>query len=122
MRDVELSESAHRLLQFDMDSIRQMVAARHDDAPAVWIADPDRYQTDGHAARDSDRIRLMAWVPSSGMIYATDGCNSCWHHPATSFSKLVPDRDGRPASRAGGTHMLDLIIRGVESAAEAQKG
>ena len=80
-RQADLGVQARGLVEFDMGSIRQMVAAQRDPEPTLWVADPDGYERDGHVTRDSDSVRLLAWVESSGMIYATDGCNSCWHTP-----------------------------------------
>ena len=77
--DLELRDDARILVDFDMDSIRLMISAQRDPEPAVWVAAPEGYQQDGHLLRDSDSIRLIAYVPDSDTVYATDGCNSCRH-------------------------------------------
>jgi len=77
--DLELQDEAQALIDFDMGSIRQMILAHRDPEPAVWVAAPEGYQQHGHVLRDSNAIRLIAYVADSGSIYATDGCNSCRH-------------------------------------------
>jgi hypothetical protein len=79
----ELGDGAKALVEFDMDSVRQMVAAGRDPEPAVWVVSPEDYESGGHCLRDSESIRLIGYVPESGTIYATDGCNSCRHRPDT---------------------------------------
>lgn len=88
-RQTPLDREARALVDFDMDSIRQMVRADHEADPAVWIVDPEGYLADGHVQRDSASIRLVAYVSESGTIYATDGCNSCRHRP----EKRIEDID-----------------------------
>ena len=73
----ELSEEAQKLVDFDVESIQQVVAAQRGSEPDVWIVAPEGYQAKGHLLRDSDSIRLMAYSNRSDIIYATDGCNSC---------------------------------------------
>ena len=53
LHDRKLSPKAEELLQFDMDSIRMIVAAEHRDPPAVWLANPDQYEHNGRVLRDS---------------------------------------------------------------------
>ena len=77
--DLDLHDEARTLVDFDMESIRRMISAQHDPAPTMWVAAPEGYQQDGHILRDNESIRLVAYVPYSGTIYATDGCNSCRH-------------------------------------------
>lgn len=89
-RDMELHEDARVLVEFDMASIRLMVAAAHDSDPDVWIVDPAGYERDGHVLRDNDAVRLVAYVGGSGTIYTTDGCNSCWHAPAPPLKEASP--------------------------------
>ena len=79
-KDLELHDEARALVDFDMESIRQMISAQHDPEPTGWVAAPEGYQQDGHILRDSDSIRLIAYVANSGTVYATDGCNSCRHN------------------------------------------
>ncbi len=75
--DPTLSQAARDLIHFDMDSIRQVVAAQRDREPDVWLADPDAYEKDGRILRDSPSSRLLAYSRTGRVIYATDGCNAC---------------------------------------------
>ena len=72
-----LSEAAEKLVRFDMDSIRQVVAANHSTMPRVWLADPLAYENNGRLLRDSPSSRLLAYSVEDRIVYATDGCNSC---------------------------------------------
>ena len=72
-----LSAEAEALVQFDMDSIRQVIASRHAGLPDIWLADPALYENNGRLLRDSTSSRLLAYSANDHMIYATDGCNSC---------------------------------------------
>lgn len=74
-----LSSKAQQLVQFDVDSIRQVVAARHGKPPELWLADPDQYERNGRLLRDSTSPRLLAYSPETRTLYVTDGCNSCAH-------------------------------------------
>ena len=77
--DQPLSIKASELIQFDMDSIRQLIASRHGKVPEVWLADPEQYERGGRLLRDSTTPRLLAYAPESRTLYVTDGCNSCCH-------------------------------------------
>ena len=77
LHERNLSSKARDLIHFDMDSIRQVVSARHQSTPTLWLADPDGYEQHGRLLRDSTSPRLLAYSPGDGIIYATDGCNSC---------------------------------------------
>ncbi len=88
--DRELHDEARALIDFDIDSIRQMVAAQRDSEPSVWIVEPEGYEKGGHALRDNETIRLIAYAAASGMVYATDGCNSCWHTPRVRIETATP--------------------------------
>ena len=74
-----LTSKANDLVQFDMDSIRQIVASRHGKQPELWLADPDQYERNGQILRDSTSPRLLACSPDGRTLYVTDGCNSCTH-------------------------------------------
>jgi hypothetical protein len=74
-----LSKDAERLVEFDMGSIRQMVAADGAADPDFWLVDPSGYQDGGHPRRDSESIRLIGYSSEPQTVYATDGCNSCRH-------------------------------------------
>ena len=77
--DETLSNEAERLVQFDMDSIRQLVAAEGAAEPGLWLVDPSGYQDGDHTRRDSESIRLIGYSEDSQTLYATDGCNACRH-------------------------------------------
>ena len=74
-----LSEKAKELVEFDMSSIRQLVAAERGEAPELWLVAPEGYQTKGHPLRDSESTRLIAYSKHSRVVYGTDGCNACRH-------------------------------------------
>ena len=74
-----LSDEAKKLVEFDTDSIRQVIAADRAGEPDLWLADPEGYQANGHLLRDSESIRLIAYSRGGSVVYATDGCNSCRH-------------------------------------------
>ena len=75
----QLSAEATERVEFDVGSIRQVVAAEGGDEPDAWLVDPNGYQANGHSLRDSDTIRLIAYSKSSWIVYGTDGCNTCRH-------------------------------------------
>ena len=77
LRERKLSQAASDLIQFDADSIRQVVSAQHLTVPDVWLADPDSYENNGRILRDSESPRLLAYSTTDRILYATDGCNSC---------------------------------------------
>jgi hypothetical protein len=91
LHDRKLSAKAEALADFDADSIRQVVAAKHATAPTVWLADPDLYEQNGRLLRDSTTPRLLAYSPEDRVLYVTDGCNSCEHQLSRDFAKLTPD-------------------------------
>jgi len=74
-----LSKAAERLVEFDADSLRQLVAAEGAAEPEVWLADPEGYQEGDHTKRDSESIRLVGYSTDAQIVYATDGCNACRH-------------------------------------------
>ena len=73
----KLSQAASDLIQFDADSIRQIVSAQRQANPDVWLVDPDAYEKNGRVLRDSDSPRMLAYSTKDRVLYATDGCNSC---------------------------------------------
>ena len=85
-----LSPKASELVQFDMDSIRLVVASRHGTEPELWLSDPDQYEKDGRLLRDSTTPRLLAYSRGSQTIYVTDGCNSCSHELGSDLKTLSP--------------------------------
>jgi hypothetical protein len=72
-----LSQAASDLVQFDADSIRQVVSSQHRSDPDVWLADPDAYEKNGRVLRDSETQRMLAYSTKDQILYGTDGCNSC---------------------------------------------
>ncbi len=111
---MELGEPAKARIEFDMASIRQVVAARRDAEPAIWIVEPDGYQRDGHALRDADSVRMIAYTDSSGTIYATDGCNACRHAPDIRIETAAPEDLARYAARTQLPEpMLALLARRI---------
>lgn len=88
-----LSPKAVELMEFDRDSIRQVVAAAHGQAqPEVWVSDPDQYERDGRILRDSVTPRLLAYSPKVRTLYVTDGCNSCAHKLEADLSAMTADQ------------------------------
>lgn len=98
-KDHPLSSKAEQLVQFDVDSIRQVVAARHGQAPQFWLADPDQYERNGRLLRDSSTPRLLAYAADSRTVYVTDGCNSCVHEVGVDLKTLSADQLLRFAER-----------------------
>ena len=76
-RERALSAAASNLIEFDADSIRQLVSAQRGAHPDVWLADPDAYEKNGRVLRDSETPRMLAYSTRDHVLYATDGCNSC---------------------------------------------
>jgi len=91
LHDHSLSAKALALADFDMDSIRQIVAAKHSTLPAIWLVDPDQYERNGRLLRDSTSPRLLAYSPEDRVLYTTDGCNSCEHQLSTDLQALDTD-------------------------------
>ena len=99
--DRPLSSQANDLVQFDMASIRQIVAARHGEPPALWLADPDQYERNGQILRDSTSPRLLACSSEGRTLYVTDGCNSCTHELDTILKSLSSLQLQGVAERSG---------------------
>src|SRR5262245_20567259 len=90
LHDRKLSQNASDLIQFDSDSIRQVVSAEHGAMPDVWLVDPDAYEKNGRVLRDSDSPRMLAYSTKDHALYLTDGCNTCSRRVRLSSSEL-PD-------------------------------
>jgi hypothetical protein len=90
-RERALSQAASDLIQFDADSIRQVVSAQHLANPDVWLVDPDAYEKNGRVLRDSESHRMLAYSSTDRMLYATDGCNSCARHMRSDLKLLGHD-------------------------------
>ena len=76
-RERALSQAASDLVQFDAESIRQVVSSQHRSDPDVWLADPDAYEKNGRVLRDTETPRMLAYSTKDQILYCTDGCNSC---------------------------------------------
>jgi hypothetical protein len=90
LHERKLSQSASDLIQFDSDSIRQVVSAEHGAMPDVWLVDPDAYEKTGRVLRDSESPRMLAYSTQDHTLYLTDGCNSCSRRVRLSSNEL-PD-------------------------------
>ena len=88
LRERKLSQAAEDLIQFDADSIRQVVSAQHLTNPDVWLVDPDAYERNGRVLRDSDSPRMLAYSTKDQVLFATDGCNSCTRRVRMSLAAL----------------------------------
>lgn len=88
----DLSRAASDLVQFDADSIRQVVSAQHRSHPDVWLADPDAYEKNGRTLRDSESPRMLAYSIKDQILYTTDGCNSCVHHVSAKLESFAEDQ------------------------------
>ncbi len=88
--DRKLQDPAKELVDFDVGSLLQVVAAEHKPEPEFWLAEPGGYEDQGHVLRDSGATRLMAYSREPRIIYATDGCNSCRHILETSLDGCGP--------------------------------
>lgn len=89
LRERALSQAASDLVQFDADSIRQVVSAQHKAIPDVWLVDPDAYEKNGRLLRDSESQRMLAYSTKDQVLYGTDGCNSCARQ--VQLKSLPPD-------------------------------
>ena len=111
-REKTLSKAAEELLQFDADSIAQVVSSKHLAKPDVWLADPDAYEKNGRLLRDSDSPRLLAYSKQDHVLYATDGCNACTRHVPTDLGLLAADeRRELAAHNALRLELLEELIR-----------
>ena len=80
LNDRTIPPKAEELIDFDMDSIRQIAKAERLKAPELWLANPDQYEETGRILRDSTSPRMLAYSPERKVLFATDGCNSCAHY------------------------------------------
>ena len=110
---VKLSKPAEDLIRFDMDSIRQMVAAKRGREPEIWLADPEGYERSGRVLRDSPSSRLLAYSPSDLTLYASDGCNACTRQLAVALESLT-DSELQTFSEDNDLR-LDLVERLAET-------
>jgi len=103
----ELSAKAEELIEFDMDSIRQIAASQHLHPPEVWIIHPDLYEKAGRIQRDSTSARMLAYSPERHIVFATDGCNSCAHFLTSDLKSC--DHDSLTAFAAKSDIQLELV-------------
>lgn len=94
-----LNEDAMQQVGFDIESLNQVTRAHGDPPPRVWLARPDGYVAGGHVLRDSDAIRLVAGSPESGVLCATDGCNTCRHVLERPLNQMSAEQLGTLAAR-----------------------
>jgi len=80
LNDRPIPPKAEELIDFDMDSIRQIAKAERLKDPELWLANPDQYEETGRILRDSTSPRMLAYSPERKVLFATDGCNSCAHY------------------------------------------
>ena len=88
LNDREVPPKAQELIDFDMDSIRQIARSEKLNAPELWLANPDQYEETGRILRDSTSPRMLAYSPERKVLFATDGCNSCAHFLAADLKEL----------------------------------
>ena len=102
LRDRELSQAASDLVEFDEQSIRQVVSGQHGTAPDIWLADPDAYEKNGRVLRDTETPRMLAYSTKDQILYCTDGCNSCARQvrleslPADELKTFAAENELRP--------------------------
>ena len=113
--DRVLSSKAIALVEFDIDSIRQIVAARHAPLPGLWLADPDQYECNGRILRDSTTPRLLGYSHDSKTLYVTDGCNSCAHELEVDLKTLTA---GRLLAFAGKNSIRPELLEKLAAACE----
>ncbi len=89
-REGRLSPAASDLVQFDAESIRQIVSAQRGSEPEIWLIDPSQYERNGRVLRDSESPRMLAYSSKDQILYATDGCNSCRHQVPVDSQLLGP--------------------------------
>ena len=111
-REKKLSTAASDLIQFDADSIRQVVSAQHLSKPDVWLVDPDAYEKDGRVLRDSESPRMLAYSAKDLVLYATDGCNSCARRVSRNLAQ-IPDDELREFAKDNELRLelLESLIR-----------
>jgi len=88
LEERDVTAKAQELIEFDMDSIRQIAKAEKLRAPELWLANPDQYEETGRILRDSTSPRMLAYSPERKVLFATDGCNSCAHFLAADLKEL----------------------------------
>jgi len=79
LNDREITPKTQELVDFDMDSIRQIAVSEKLKAPQLWLANPGQYESQGRILRDSTSPRMLAYLTERNVLLVTDGCNSCVH-------------------------------------------
>jgi hypothetical protein len=88
----KLSPAASDLVEFDAESIQQVVSAERSSRPDLWVVDPFQYEKNGRVLRDSESPRMLAYSTADQMLYATDGCNSCARRVPADLRTLSRDK------------------------------
>jgi hypothetical protein len=91
-RKRKLSSAATHLVEFDAQSIGQVVSADGGGSPDVWLVDPDQYERNERLLRDSESPRMLAYSIKDQILYGTDGCNVCARHVPAKLQALPPDQ------------------------------
>jgi hypothetical protein len=94
LHDLDVTPKAQALIDFDMDSIRQVAASDRLKAPELWLANPEQYEMNGRILRDSTSPRMLAYSAERKVLFATDGCNSCTHFLSADLTELDADTLG----------------------------
>jgi len=92
LSDRDIPPKAEELIDFDMDSIRQIAKSERLKAPELWLANPDQYEETGRILRDSTSPRMLAYSPERKVLFATDGCNSCAHFLPADLKELDDEK------------------------------
>ena len=82
--DGSLSAKASDLVEFDMASIRQVIAGARGGEPDVWVVSTPDYESGGRVLRDSPHTRLVAYTAADHTNYFFD------IQPAQEASTLLP--------------------------------
>ncbi len=111
LHDREFTAEAQELVDFDMDSIRQIAKSERLKAPELWLANPDQYETTGRILRDSTSPRMLAYSPERKVLFVTDGCNSCAHFLAADLKELDEETLGTFAKESAiEPELLDRMV------------
>jgi hypothetical protein len=97
--DGHVDGEALQQVEFDVESLDQVSRAHGDPPPRVWLARPAGYVAGGHVLRDSDAIRLVAGSADSGVLCATDGCNTCRHELERPLGQMSAEQLATLAAR-----------------------
>jgi hypothetical protein len=87
-QDRVLSPAAAELVDFDAESIQHIVSSVKRTPPDIWLLDPEGYEKNGRVLRDTESPRMLAYSQQDHMLYATDGCNSCFRQLPADLQRL----------------------------------